>query len=189
MVDTIHKCTSNCVGQSTEVAVLKNQRDPTMEMFKRFQEEAARQSSFGSTLVKALTATTAPRPRHGGELDNQGVCRCRGGSGNCIGCKTVPIYQTFSRSSAGDGPKGASGSRQPVLPISGAPGSPGRLNIAVQRKDGQIVEGTSIFRLSLVSFDVEDANADGIFEPGEDIFIRRIHVQNLGNMAMPHVKE
>jgi hypothetical protein len=31
-----------------------------------------------------------------------------------------------------------------------------------------------------VGFDLEDENVDGIFEPGEHLFVRRIRVKNFG---------
>ncbi|KAI1288845.1 hypothetical protein F5Y03DRAFT_401513 [Xylaria venustula] len=47
-----------------------------------------------------------------------------------------------------------------------------------QKPDGSRQEYNSLYSLALADFDVEDENGDGIFEPGEHIFVRRIKVLN-----------
>ncbi|TKA83691.1 hypothetical protein B0A55_00261 [Friedmanniomyces simplex] len=41
------------------------------------------------------------------------------------------------------------------------------------------------WKLRLVSFDIEDENGDGIFEPGEHVIVRRIRISNIGGMPSP----
>jgi hypothetical protein len=67
--------------------------------------------------------------------------------------------------------------------LAGAPGNNGTATIHVQRANGSIQEYTSCYRLELVDFDIEDENQDGIFEPGEHLFIRRISVRNTGLLS------
>jgi hypothetical protein len=44
---------------------------------------------------------------------------------------------------------------------------------------------TSAWSLELVDFEVEDANAESVFEPGEFLHIRRVKVRNVGGMPSP----
>ena len=46
--------------------------------------------------------------------------------------------------------------------------------------DGTQLNYNSKFRLELVDFDVEDGNGDGIFEPGDFLYVTRIRVRNSG---------
>ncbi|KAF2680439.1 hypothetical protein K458DRAFT_91399 [Lentithecium fluviatile CBS 122367] len=51
--------------------------------------------------------------------------------------------------------------------------------------DGSTQQYSSPWSLELVDFEVEDENGDGVFEPGEHLFIRRIKVRNVGGMPSP----
>ncbi len=67
-------------------------------------------------------------------------------------------------------------------------GRPGEATIIVTSKTGPERSYRSRYQLELVDFDVEDENADGIFEPGEHIFIRRIRVKNTGKFLDQYSK-
>lgn len=62
----------------------------------------------------------------------------------------------------------------------GWPGQPGAAVIVVRMQDGGQQTYDSKYNLELIDFDVEDENGDGIFEPGEHAYIRRIRVRNSG---------
>lgn len=66
--------------------------------------------------------------------------------------------------------------------VSGLPGAPGRMTILVRASDGTTTQYESPWKLRLVSFDIEDENGDGIFEPGEHVVVRRICIQNIGKL-------
>jgi hypothetical protein len=109
-----------------------------------------------------------------------GACRCAGGTGHCVGCKPTPIHNTFQRAAADNGQNGRDGEflTAPLLP--GSRGMDGSVTIAVRRNNGAYEEYRSCYRIELVHFDVEDENGDGIFEPGEHLFIRRMRIRNSG---------
>ena len=68
----------------------------------------------------------------------------------------------------------------PLFP--GTDGEPGEGMIIVRSSTAGLPDRVyrSPYQLELVDFDVEDENDDGIFEPGEHLFIRRIHIKNTG---------
>ncbi|KAI0856948.1 hypothetical protein F4860DRAFT_506388 [Xylaria cubensis] len=57
------------------------------------------------------------------------------------------------------------------------------VTIVVQKLDESHQEYSSLYSLAITGFEVEDENGDGIFEPGEHLFVRRITVQNSGIMV------
>jgi hypothetical protein len=115
-----------------------------------------------------------------------GACGCApGGRGNCIGCVSQSIVKEFRRAGGLRGLDGQPGSQITTALVHGAPGTSGSVTFHVRRANGTIQEYTSSYRLELVDFDIEDENQDGIFEPGEHIFIRRIRVRNTG-LFCPH---
>ena len=59
-------------------------------------------------------------------------------------------------------------------------GVPGNATIMVNKGDGTQDRYSSVYRLELIEFDMEDENGDSIFEPGEHVFVRRITVKNTG---------
>ena len=110
-------------------------------------------------------------------------CQCRGGIGTCIGCGTTPIIRDFARQRGLDGRNGLPGSTMmtPLLP--GGTGQDGSVTIIVRSQDGTQNQYSSIFNFELLDFEVEDGNADGIFEPGDYAIIKRIRVRNSGKNA------
>ena len=121
------------------------------------------------------------------QRQNPGACKCAGGGPDmaCRGCDAVPIHSTFKRAAALDGREGRSG-RTLTTPISsGLWGAPGTATIIVRMRNGERQQYSSKYKLELVDFDIEDENGDGIFEPGEHIYIRRIRVRNSGELGSP----
>ncbi|KAI4861084.1 hypothetical protein F4820DRAFT_82279 [Hypoxylon rubiginosum] len=114
-----------------------------------------------------------------------GACKCHGGQGNCAGCDSKPVIRTFKRVEGLDGENGHSGTAGTSILHSGMDGLRGNATVVVQKSDGSQQEYSSLYSLELVDFDVEDENGDGIFEPGEHFFIRRITVRNSGGMPSP----
>lgn len=114
-----------------------------------------------------------------------GACKCGGGTGSCAGCDVKPIIKTFRRAPGLEGRDGEKGASITAPLGAGHHGEEGIVTIAVQHDDGTTREYTSPWLLELIDFDVEDENGDGIFEPGEHIFIRRIRVRNAGGMPSP----
>lgn len=112
--------------------------------------------------------------------DTAGLCECSGGNGHCTGCDAIPVFQKRERQPGADGMDGRRGDT-PIAPLfPGADGRPGVAAIHVTSKTGPEQTYRSHYQLELVGFDVEDENEDGINEPGEHIFIRRIRVKNTG---------
>ena len=136
--------------------------------------------------MQALIATLAQR--HGVrrfERTDPGSCRCKGGTGNCNGCEMVPIHTELQRVPGKDGRDGSSG-QSIATPLSpGSMGVPGKATFYVRNHGGSDQEYTSLYQLELLDFDVEDENGDGIFEPGEHLFIRRIRIRNTGKHMVP----
>jgi hypothetical protein len=139
------------------------------------------QVAAGSTLQNAVVRLANYRANT--IRDTTGLCECSGGNGHCTGCAALPIYQTKVRVPGEAGAEGRRGEvpASPLFP--GMDGRPGEATIIVLSKTGQQMSYRSRFHLELVDFDVEDENEDGIFEPGEHIFIRRIRVKNTGKSA------
>ncbi len=113
---------------------------------------------------------------------NTARCKCAGAPSNisCVGCDPVPIHTRFERSAGLDGRDGRPGASITTPLIPGAKGQEGTATIVVRMRDGGLQEYTAKYILELIDFDVEDENGDGIFEPGEHIYIRRIRVRNNG---------
>ena len=115
-----------------------------------------------------------------------GNCKCAGGREDvsCVGCNPVPIYQTYQRAAALDGRDGRPGRGTTTSLSRGWAGTAGTGEIVVTLRDGTQQKYNSKYNLELVDFDVEDENGDGIFEPGEYAFVRRIRVRNSGQHSM-----
>lgn len=141
------------------------------------------QAVVGGNLPEMIAQVAA---RYGAIMHRRidpGACHCHGGQGNCVGCEPIPIHKHFQRAPALDGEDG-----QPGTPImtslhAGADGFAGSATIVVYNENEETQTYTSIYRLELIDFDVEDENGDGIFEPGEHLFIRRIRVRNTGESS------
>lgn len=127
-------------------------------------------------IAQAATRFNALRNTAG----SPGICRCHGGQGHCTGCDSEPVIRRFKRVEGLDGEDGHSGAPCSIERYSGVDGLRGDVKIVVQRSDGSQQEYSSLYSLELIDFDVEDENGDGIFEPGEHLFIRRITVRNSG---------
>ncbi|KAL9618831.1 MAG: hypothetical protein Q9160_006490 [Pyrenula sp. 1 TL-2023] len=127
----------------------------------------------------AIKAQAIRQPRR-----DQGFCKCGGGSdtNTCTGCDMKPIKRTFQRAPGLDGKDGENGISITTPLIAGHPGDEGTVSIAVHRDDGSTQEYHLPWSLELMNFEVEDENGDGVFEPGEHAFIRRIEVRNTGGM-------
>jgi hypothetical protein len=87
-----------------------------------------------------------------------------------------------------DGMDGQRGEKPTDTLFDGRDGRPGEGLIIVKPKTVGGVEKQyrSRYQLELVDFDLEDENADDIFEPGEHLFIRRIRVKNSGKYLQSH---
>ncbi|KAL8792433.1 MAG: hypothetical protein Q9195_004966 [Heterodermia aff. obscurata] len=136
--------------------------------------------------LQALIATLAQR--HGVrrfKSTDPGSCRCRGGTGSCNGCERVPIHKDLQRVPGKDGRDGRSGQSVTTPLYPGLMGVAGKGTFHVRNHGRPDQEYTSLYQLELLDFDVEDENGDGIFEPGEHLFIRRIRIQNTGGMPSP----
>jgi hypothetical protein len=112
--------------------------------------------------------------------DTTGRCTCTGGSGHCLGCESIPVYHKRTRVGGLDGANGAPGTPAILLLHHGLEGPPGSSSIIVRSKNGEETTYGGRWRLELKGFDLDDGNGDGIFEPGEHLFIRRIQVRNSG---------
>ena len=147
-----------------------------MALTSRLKTQAVQGGNLQALITQAATRYGARRRPH----VDPGSCRCGGGTGNCIGCISKPINKNFQRAKGLDGNHGLQGASVTTPLLAGIPGNNGTATIHVQLTDGSIQEYTSCYRLELVDFDIEDENQDGIFEPGEHLFIRRIRVRNTG---------
>ncbi|KAF1848784.1 uncharacterized protein K460DRAFT_428134 [Cucurbitaria berberidis CBS 394.84] len=124
--------------------------------------------------------------RQSQRIEGGEACHCGGGSADrCAGCDVKPITKRFTRDPGLDGKDGKNGTEITTLLSAGQPGESGTVNIAVHGDSGSIQEYDSVWSLELVDFEVEDENGDGVFEPGEHVFIRRIRVRNSGGMPSP----
>lgn len=135
-------------------------------------------SGDNMTLLLAQAAARFHALRH--PRVDPGACKCHGGEGNCTGCDSKPLMRTFKRVEGLDGEHGLSGKPCTSVLHNGIDGPSGDVTVVVQKSDGGQQEYSSLYNLELVDFDVEDENGDGIFEPGEHLFIRRITVRNSG---------
>ncbi|ERF75585.1 hypothetical protein EPUS_04565 [Endocarpon pusillum Z07020] len=95
------------------------------------------------------------------------------------------VYEKFQMLPACDGKDGQPGAIIADSLFPGTDGRDGKTTIYVRHADGTRHEYSTRYKLELVDFDVEDENGDGIFEPGEHLFIRRIRVKNTGGMPSP----
>lgn len=142
------------------------------------------QTVSGSNMA-AMMAEVAARynaVRH--PVVDPGACHCHGGQGNCTGCDSTPVVKKFKRVAGRKGLDGTPGAAVTTTILNGQSGPGGTVAIIVRKDDGTERQYSSIYNLELVDFDVEDENGDGIFEPGEHLYIRRIRVRNSGQSAV-----
>ncbi|KAK6495026.1 hypothetical protein TWF481_003054 [Arthrobotrys musiformis] len=90
----------------------------------------------------------------------------------------------------GSGGHGISGCTGNAILTAGQYGRPGNARIQVHMNSTRELGArhnfyTSRYFFTLVDFDVVDENEDGIFEPGEHIYVQNIRIQNTGGMPTP----
>lgn len=131
-----------------------------------------------------LTAITAQLASRYGAIRHQirdpGACRCGGGTGNCLGCEVRPIHLTLTRAPGLNGKNGENGRSLTTPLAAGSPALSGTVTLVVQRADGTTQEYPASWQLELLDFEFEDENQDGVCEPGECLFIRRLTIRNSG---------
>lgn len=93
---------------------------------------------------------------------------------------------TYHSSSGGsDGSSGRDGSSSPVVLHRGRTGADGGFRIEVRGADARVTSYPSRYDLRLVSFAHRNENDDGVYEPGEKVYVRAIEVENVGGMPTP----
>ncbi|KAK5123601.1 hypothetical protein LTR85_002639 [Meristemomyces frigidus] len=183
-------CTPNCVGKDAFSP------SASSNALVRVNSTLAKQgtnirAAIGSEMVRGGTlqaAVAAIALRYNARLERRvdhGLCQCVGGPGNCLGCDSEPITKKLHRTAGQPGKDGRDGVGLTLALNRGLPGSAGEVIIVVRNQDGTSSEYREPWKLRLVSFDVEDENGDGIFEPGEHVVVRRVRVQNIGGMPSP----
>ena len=137
------------------------------------------QSMIAQTAMKYrnFSASSAPTER-------SDACRCKGGSEGCVGCEKRPIQQTYTRPKGSDGQEGGIGTAIHDSLRSGLQGNNGSISIIVSYASQERQTYHSCYKLELVDFDIEDENEDGIFEPGEHVYVRRIRIRNIGKSCL-----
>ncbi|KAH8600119.1 hypothetical protein B0O99DRAFT_737601 [Bisporella sp. PMI_857] len=177
-----YRCTSNCMGRDTASYPQTNaiaRRDPRRDFLNGMTTNLTSGSGIQGTLARIMASHAATT------RDTTGRCTCTGGTGHCLGCESVAVYQKRNRVRGSNGANGLTGETYvtPLLP--GTDGPPGRGTIVVISKNGEQKFYETRYQLELVGFDLEDENDDGVFEPGEHLFVRRIRVHNSGDMPSP----
>lgn len=85
-----------------------------------------------------------------------------------------------------DGATGPRGRSQTATLTDGSPANDGRVTFYVNDESGGSIRYDERYFLALKSYDVVTENGDGIIEPGEKVFVRRIEVENVGGMPLPY---
>ena len=132
-------------------------------------------SSMGGQVIQML-----------GDMDSgsRAVTTTGGGSGShAPGCRQVPTYTTYTNSGGPNGSRGPPGNQPAYQLFPGRKGMDGSALYVVTADDGAPNPYSEKFNFQLVSFEVEDENQDGIFEPGECIVISNIVVSNTGRFS------
>ncbi len=104
--------------------------------------------------------------------------------------RTEDVYQTRHHSNPGglDGSSGNSGSDGRGSTSPGSRGAHGNFRFVVQGEDGHEEIFEQAFQLQLVSYDFEDEDRNGIFEPGERVRVYNLKVRNASRMPSPGPK-
>ncbi|KAJ8132669.1 hypothetical protein O1611_g955 [Lasiodiplodia mahajangana] len=178
-------CTTRCVGadattNSSSVVRYKSVVDMrrNLALARASTQVVLHGSNIPQIMARAANELRSPQM-------STGACQCHGGQGHCTGCDSRPLIQKHKQVAGLDGLKGHAGTSCATVLHNGIDGLHGNVTITVQKSDGSRQEYSSLYSLALTDFDVEDENGDGIFEPGEHLFIRRITVQNSGGMPSP----
>ncbi|CAK1365084.1 unnamed protein product [Cercospora beticola] len=167
-----YRCTPNCLGKNTQEMRATSPSNALLMASTSLARSGTRaRAAIGSesvsgglnTAVALIASRYHARPQ---QRVNQGACHCVGGHGDCAGCDSQPITRSLHRVSGQPGQPGRDGLEQTSVLKAGLPGAPGKMVILVQNLDGTISEYDKPWKLRIVSFDIEDENGDGIFEPG-----------------------
>ncbi len=90
------------------------------------------------------------------------------------------------RNSGGsDGSSGRSGESPGIRLHAGSAGRSGEFRIEVRDASGAVATYPSCFDLRLVSYAHRNENDDGVYEPGERVFVGKIEIENVGGMPLP----
>ncbi|GIZ44888.1 hypothetical protein CKM354_000807300 [Cercospora kikuchii] len=160
-----YRCTPNCLGKNTQEIRATSPSNALLMASTSLARSGTRvRAAIGSenvagsdlqTAVALIAARYHARPRQS------------------------PITRSLHRAPGEPGQDGKDGVERTSILKPGLPGAFGKMVILVQNLDGTISEYDIPWKLRLVSFDIEDENGDGIFEPGEKIVIRRVCVENI----------
>ncbi|MCB0363342.1 MAG: hypothetical protein KDD35_11495, partial [Bdellovibrionales bacterium] len=103
-------------------------------------------------------------------------------------CHDVTTTDRHTQSGGFDGRNGADGVIKSGPVNGGTQGLDGQFQITIHQEAGPSQTFTRPYNLVLRSFTMEDENHDGIFEPGEKVFVSGIKVQNIGEIPTPKGK-
>ncbi|KAI0185555.1 hypothetical protein EV127DRAFT_502358 [Xylaria flabelliformis] len=160
----LYSCTSRCLGGDTTIS---------SNSLVRSAENVRRNIALAGVSAQVV-ATRNPTQMivQAGDYRSHTVC-------------SRPFVQTHKRVAGLDGLNGRTGTPGTNVLHGGVDGLQGNVTIVVHKSDGSHQEFSSLYDLALPDFEVEDENGDGIFEPGEHLFVRRITVRNSGGMPSP----
>ncbi|KAI1743032.1 hypothetical protein F4680DRAFT_410839 [Xylaria scruposa] len=181
----IYSCTPRCLG--SDATVSSNSLVRSAANVRRniaLAGVGAQVVATRNPTQMIIQAVTRLQESHSAQVSSD-ACKCHGGQGYCTGCDSRPFLQTHKRVAGLDGLDGHTGTLGNSVLDRGMDGLQGNVTIAVEKSDGSRQEYSSLYSLALTDFDVEDENGDGIFEPGEHLFVRRITIQNSGGMPSP----
>jgi len=142
-------------------------------------------SVSGSNLQNVIAQLALSYHARRQPMVDEGACKCGGGTGNCGGCGMKPVIKPFQRAPGLGGRDGETGLSITEPLAAGVDGEHGTVTIVVHHGGDSVQRYHLPWLLELVDFEVEDENGDGVFEPGEHLFIRRIKVRNIGGMPSP----
>ena len=151
-------------------------------MLGRMGPQVVQGSNFQSMIAQTamryrnFSASSAPA--------SSDACRCKGGSEGCVGCEKQPVQQTYTRPKGPNGHEGSAGTAVHDSLRPGLQGNNGSISIIVNCASQERQTYHSCYKLQLVDFDIEDENEDGIFEPGEHVYVRRIRIRNAGKLYL-----
>jgi hypothetical protein len=183
-VGYIYNCTDNCIGRqgATEQNALvryNSRHHGTTRMLARMTS----QSVSGNDLAGVITEVAARYHAVRNPRVEPGACHCKGGQGNCTGCEPKPLIKKFQRVAGLNGEDGMDGVTTRDALFNGLNGHDGRVVYVLEKDDGTQIRYETIYKVQLVDFDLEDENGDGVFEPGEHLYVRRIRVRNTGTLS------
>lgn len=180
-------CTSSCIGNEAESSAITRGRSRINATSQALVAQTRAITVTGNNLQSMIAQAAAKYSASRQPRTDTGACRCKGGldTNSCAGCDVKEIRKTFQRAPGLVGKEGHRGTAITTPLRGGRPGEAGTVSIAVSLDDGSTQLYSKPWELELVDFEVEDENGDGIYEPGEHLFIRRIKVRNVGGMPSP----